>query len=71
MAAPPPDMLQAAEQAAKQVEAQLIAMMLAGEVGEVAAVLHYNQVQVEARPLIKLRAIKLERGRWALIERVE
>ena len=67
---PPPDMIQAAENAARQVQTQLLAMMMANEVGEVAVVLHFNQVQVEVRPVHKLKATKLERGRWAVIEKV-
>jgi hypothetical protein len=64
-----PDMENAARLAAQQVYNELIAMMEANTVGEVAAVLGFNQLQVEARPRQPRKAIKLVRS-GAVIETV-
>lgn len=66
----PPEILQLAHAAALEVEARLIAMMLANVEGEVAAILGFNDLQVEGRPKQALWRRKLQRGHWAVVEKV-
>lgn len=66
----PPDMAQAAKDAAAKVEAELLKMLLMNETGEVAAILGHNDLEVEARPKHQVFRRKLQRGPRALISRV-
>lgn len=56
-----------AKAAAKEVEAKLISMMRDNEEGEVAAILGFNDLQVERRPKEVVWRRKLERGKWSLV----
>lgn len=64
----PAEIEELADAAAKQVKAKLISMMLSGVEGEVAAILGFNDLQVEGRPKQALWRRKLQRGHWAKVE---
>lgn len=70
MAETPPELLSVAKRAAAKVEEMVIEMLIANELGEVAIVIGFNQLEPEKRKRDKRGAIKLERGRWTVIERV-
>lgn len=64
----PAEIEQLAQAAADQVKAKLISMMISGVEGEVAAILGFNDLQVEGRPKQALWRRKLQRGHWAKVE---
>lgn len=65
----PPEIKELAHAAAVEVEAKLVIMMMAGVEGEVAAILGFNDLQVEGRPKQALWRRKLQRGHWAVVEK--
>lgn len=71
MTQPTAEMESAARRAIEQAYIELVAMLLAGETGEVAVVVGFNRLLPQARPIKDGTAIKLERGRWAMIDVAE
>ena len=71
MAQTPPEIEELADAAAMQVKAKLIAMLLANIEGEVAAIIGFNDLQVEGRPKQAIWRRKLQRGHWAKVEVAE
>lgn len=66
-----PEIEQLAKQAAVKVMAELIDMLVNGKEGEVAAILGFNEIQVERRPKDVVWRKKIERGRWTVIRRAK
>lgn len=64
------DIALAAHNAAAEIEEMLIAMLAAHELGEVAVVVGYNQLEPEYRPKRKGKAIRIVRGEFVQIETV-
>lgn len=63
-----PELEHAARIAIEAAYIELVAMLMAGEVGEVAIVVGFNRLEPQARPVKKGRAVKVERGHWAAVE---
>lgn len=61
---------QIADRASQAVRAALVEMLTENRLGEVAAVIGPNELNVEKRPKLKVRTIKLHSGHGAVIERV-
>lgn len=57
-----------ADDAAQQVKAKLISMLMSNVEGEVAAIIGFNDLQVEGRPKQAIWRRKLQRGHWAKVE---
>lgn len=66
--ATPPEIEKLADDAAQQVKAKLISMLLSNVEGEVAAIIGFNDLQVEGRPKQAIWRRKLQRGHWAKVE---
>lgn len=71
MANVPPEIEALADAAAMQVKAKLISMLQSGIEGEVAAIIGFNDLQVEGRPKQAIWRRKLQRGHWAKVEVVK
>lgn len=66
-----PEIEQVARQAAEEIADVLVQMLRDGQTGEAVVVISGNQLQVEARPVRKRKAIKLALGHWTEIKRVQ
>jgi hypothetical protein len=62
-----PDIERLAKAAAREVEAKIVHMLTSGAEGEVAAIIGFNDLQVEYRPKQVVFRRKLERGHWAML----
>lgn len=61
---------QIADRASQAVRAALVEMLTDNLLGEVVAVIGPNELNVEKRPKLKVRTIKLHSGHGAVIERI-
>lgn len=64
----PPEMISLAKAAAAEVEAKILEMLVKNIEGEVAAIIGFNDLQVEGRPKVPIWRRKLQRGHWAKVE---
>jgi hypothetical protein len=71
MSTTPPELQHAAKTAAARVEKLLIEMLANQQVGEVAVVVSWGQLEPEKRVTTKDRVVKVGRGRMTALERVD
>lgn len=66
-----PEIERLAKAAAREVEAKILHMLTNGDEGEIIVALGSNAIQVIDRPKRVIWGRKLERGHWAVLERVK
>jgi len=71
MPATSPDLQHAARAAASRVEKLLIEMLTSQEVGEVAVIVSWGQLEAEKRVTTKARVVKVGRGRMQTLNSAE
>lgn len=67
----PPELQHAAHTAARRVEKLLLEMMVNRELGEVAVVVSWGQLEPEKRVTTKAHVVKVGRGRLERLTEVE
>lgn len=64
-----PEIEQAAKQAAERVRRLIVQMLADGEIGEVAVVIGYHELEPEKRVTTKAKTVKVARGQMTVIDR--